>query len=164
MPEMRAVELRVHGVSGGQAEELLDVEPAVRVSGDPLAGFFRWRLKRDTETVPGVPREIFAWGKLTSGRSSRALWLLLLPFMLVNIAYWMRPARSAQAPSRGMAAAEHVYGAAVRLLALSLTALLVLAAAGVGMDLIGWQCAGYGRECAELRPLLGVLAAPGAPL
>ncbi|WP_052809576.1 hypothetical protein [Streptomonospora alba] len=164
MPEMRAVELRVHGVSGGQAEELLDVEPAVRVSGDPLAGFFRWRRKRDTETVPGVPREIFAWGKLTSGRSSRALWLLLLPFMLANIAYWMRPARSAEAPSRGMAAAERLYGAAARLLALSLTALLVLAAAGVGMDLVGWQCAGYGRSCAELRPLLGMLAAPGAPL
>ncbi|GAA4939090.1 hypothetical protein GCM10023224_20610 [Streptomonospora halophila] len=164
MPETRAAELRVHGVSGGQAEELLDVEPAVRVCGDPLAGFFRWRRRPDTETVPGLPREIFAWGKLTSGRSSRALWLLLLPFMLVNIAYWMRPARSSQAPSRGMAAAEHVYRAAARLLALSLTALLVLAAAGVGMDLVGWQCAGYGRRCAELRPLLGLLAAPQAPL
>ncbi|GAA4897590.1 hypothetical protein [Streptomonospora salina] len=163
MPKMRAVELRVHGVSGGQAEELLDVESSVRVSGDPLAGFFRWRRKSDTETVPGVPREIFAWGKLTSGRSSRALWLLLLPFMLVNIAYWMRPARGHQSPSRGMAAAEHVYGAATRLLALSLTALLVLAAGGVGMDLIGWQCAGYGSECTELRPLSGLLAAPGAP-
>ncbi|MUL43302.1 hypothetical protein FZ103_19380 [Streptomonospora sp. PA3] len=164
MAKTRAVELRVHGVSGGQAEELLDVEPAVRVSGDPLAGFFRWRRKPDTETVPGVPREIFAWGKLTSGRSSRALWLLLLPFMLVNIAYWMRPARSAEAPSRTMAAAEHAYRAATRLLALSLTALLILAAAGVGMDLVGWQCAGYGRRCAELRPLLGMLAAPEAPL
>ncbi|WP_460999060.1 hypothetical protein [Streptomonospora sediminis] len=164
MPEMRAVELRVHGVSGGQAEDLLDVEPAVRVSGDPLAGFFRWRRRPDTETVPDVPREIFAWGKLTSGRSSRALWLLLLPFMLANIAYWMLPARSAEAPSPAMALAEHAYRAATRLLALSLTALLVLAAAGVGMDLIGWQCAGFGQRCAELRPLLGVLSARGAPL
>ncbi|QBI52193.1 hypothetical protein [Streptomonospora litoralis] len=164
MPEMHAVELRVHGVSGGAAAELLDVEPAVRVSGGPLAGFFRWRRKEDTETVPGVPREIFAWGKLTSGRSSRALWLLLLPFMLVNLAYWMRPARGAESPSRWAAFAEHTYRAAARLLALSLTALLVLAAAGVGMDLAGWQCAGYGRECVQLRPLLSMLSAPPLPL
>ncbi|MBX9391181.1 hypothetical protein, partial [Streptomonospora nanhaiensis] len=162
--QLRAVELRVHGVSGGEAEELLDVEPAVRVSGDRLAGFFRWRRKPDTETVPGVPREIFAWGTLTSGRSSRALWLLLLPFMLVNIAYWMRPGRLDDARSRLGAAADATFGAAVRLLALTLTALLILAAAGIGMDLVGWQCAGHGTACAELRPLLGPLSAPGAPL
>src|SRR5699024_3638918 len=64
------VELRVHGVSGGQAEELLDVEPAMKVGGDRLAGFFRWRRETDTETVPGVRREIFAWGNLTSGSAS----------------------------------------------------------------------------------------------
>jgi hypothetical protein len=164
MPDERVVELRVHGVSGGQAEELLDVEPAMRVSGDALAGFFRWRRRRDTECVPGVPREIFAWGNLTSGRSSRALWLLLLPFMLVNIAYWMRPGRLGPHRSPLLRAADLVYGGAVRLLALSLTALLVLAAAGVGMDLVAWQCGGYGARCAELRPLLGFLSAPGAPL
>ncbi|MDA0565033.1 hypothetical protein LG943_11980 [Streptomonospora sp. S1-112] len=162
--QLRAVELRVHGVSGGEAEELLDVEPAVRVSGDRLAGFFRWRRKPDTETVPDVPREIFTWGTLTSGRSSRALWLLLLPFMLVNIAYWMRPGRFDDPRSQLGAAADAVFGSAVRLLALSLTALLILAAAGIGMDLIGWQCAGHGAACAELRPLLGPLSAPGAAM
>ncbi|MFC7743021.1 hypothetical protein ACFQXA_21780 [Nocardiopsis composta] len=116
--------------------------------------------------MPGVPREIFAWGNLTSGRASRALWLLLLPFMLVNIAYWMRPGEPGDRPpgSRSLLVADAVYGSAVRLLALCLTALLTLAAAGVGMDLIGWQCAGYGARCAELRPLLGVLSAPGGLL
>src|SRR5699024_12427596 len=73
-----SVELRVHGVSRGQAEELLDVEPAMKVVGDRLAGFFRWRREAATETVPGVRREIFAWGNLTSGSASRAFWLLLL--------------------------------------------------------------------------------------
>ncbi len=163
MPAETVVELRVHGVSGGQAEELLDVEPAVRVGGDDLAGFFRWRRKHDTEVVRDVPREIFAWGNLTSGRSSRALWLLLLPFMLVNVAYWMRPGRrGARPPSRLYRWADHAYGISVRLLALSLTALLVLAGAGIGMDLIAWQCAGYGEQCAQLRPWLGVVSAPGA--
>src|SRR5690606_40799592 len=66
--------------------------------------------------------------------------------------------------SRSLLVADAVYGSAVRLLALCLTALLTLAAAGVGMDLIGWQCAGYGARCAELRPLLGVLSAPGGLL
>ncbi len=117
----------------------------------------------DAERDPGarpdgpVP-EAYVWGNLTSGRASRALWLLLLPFMLVNIAYWMRPGEPGGRPPAAWAplVADSVYGSAVRLLALCLTALLTLAAAGVGMDLIGWQCAGYGARCAELRPLLGV--------
>ncbi|MBB6173879.1 hypothetical protein HNR23_003939 [Nocardiopsis mwathae] len=164
MPDERAVELRIHGVSGGEAEELLDVEPAMRVSGDGLAGFFRWRRKPDTEMEDGVPREIFAWGNLTSGRASRALWLLLLPFTLVNMAYWMRPGRPDDRPGLLCRLADAGYGLSVRLLALSLTVLLTLGAAGVGMDLVAWQCSGYGERCAELRPLLGFLSAPEAPM
>ncbi|GAA2021477.1 hypothetical protein [Nocardiopsis rhodophaea] len=164
MPDERAVELRIHGVSGGEAEELLDVEPAMRVSGDSLAGFFRWRRKPDTELEDDVPREIFAWGNLTSGRASRALWLLLFPFMLVNIAYWMRPGRPGDRPGRVRRIADGGYGTAVRLLALSLTMLLTLTAAGVGMDLVGWQCSGYSEKCAQLRPLLDFLSSPGSPM
>ncbi|RKS06050.1 hypothetical protein DFP74_1673 [Nocardiopsis sp. Huas11] len=157
------VELRVHGVSGGQAEELLDVEPAMRVGGDRLAGFFRWRREPDTETVPGVRREIFAWGNLTSGSSSRALWLLLLPFMLLNVAYWMRPGRMDREPAGLSRLANNVYGASVRLLALSLTALITLATAGIGMDLVAWQCGGLSEACADARPWLGFLATSDAP-
>ncbi|WP_150240592.1 hypothetical protein [Nocardiopsis quinghaiensis] len=159
------VELRVHGVSGGQAEELLDVEPAMRVGGDRLAGFFRWRREPDTETVPGVRREMFAWGNLTSGSASRAFWLLLLPFMLVNVAYWMRPGRMDRAPTGARRLANNAYGAGVRLLALSLTVLITLAAAGVGMDLVAWQCAaGLGEECVRARPWLAFLGSPSSPL
>ncbi|MEU0237008.1 hypothetical protein ABZ234_04900 [Nocardiopsis sp. NPDC006198] len=159
------VELRVHGVSGGQAEELLDVEPAMRVGGDRLAGFFRWRRKADTETVPGVRREIFAWGNLTSGRSSRALWLLLLPFMLINVAYWMRPGRMDRSPTGVRRLANNAYGAGVRLLALTLTMLITLAAGGIGMDLVAWQCAaGQGEECVRVLPWLAFLASPASLL
>ncbi|MBB6118271.1 hypothetical protein [Nocardiopsis algeriensis] len=163
--QLDSVELRVHGVSGGQAEELLDVEPAMRVGGDRLAGFFRWRREADTETVPGVRREIFAWGNLTSGRSSRALWLLLLPFMLVNVAYWMRPGCQDR-PVAGLGKiADNTYGAAVRLLALTLTSLITLAVAGIGMDLVAWQCAaGLGQECARVRPWLSFLASHSSAL
>ncbi|MDT0328276.1 hypothetical protein [Nocardiopsis lambiniae] len=159
------VELRVHGVSGGQAEELLDVEPAMRVGGDRLAGFFRWRRGTDTETVPGVRREIFAWGNLTSGSASRAFWLLLLPFMLVNVAYWMRPGRAGRDLRGPARVADNVYGAGVRLLALSLTVLITVAAAGVGVDLLGWQCAaGLGEECVRARPWSAFWASPESVL
>ena len=158
------VELRVHGVSGGQAEELLDVEPAMKVGGDRLAGFFRWRREADTETVPGVRREIFAWGNLTSGSASRAFWLLLLPFMLVNVAYWMRPGRMDREPRGIRRLANNVYGAAVRLLALSLTVLIVLAAAGIGMDLVAWQCSAQGVRCVEARTLSAYLPSTGSAL
>ncbi|TQN27598.1 hypothetical protein FHX37_4320 [Haloactinospora alba] len=160
----RAAVLRIHGVSGGDPEELLDVESTKRVAGDGLAGFFRWRPPEDTRSLSGVPREIYTWGNLTSGRSSRALWLLLLPFMLVNIAYWMRPGHTSPQSPLASRMADGAYGTAVRLLALSLTALLTLAAAGVGMDLVAWQCGGAGRACAELRPWLGFLSRPDAPL
>ncbi|WP_369797740.1 hypothetical protein [Nocardiopsis sp. CNT312] len=152
------VELRVHGVAGGQAEELLDVEPAMRVAGDGLSGFFRWRSAADTETVPGVRREIFAWGNLTSGRASRALWLMLLPFMLVNLAYWMRPGRAGTGPGSAPRTARAVYGASVRLLALALTMLITLAAAGVGMDVAAWQCSAQAERCATAHPWSAFLA------
>ncbi|PRY00746.1 hypothetical protein [Allonocardiopsis opalescens] len=136
----RAIELRIHGVSGTPADELLDCVPSVRVLGDGLAGFFR--LRRDVEPPPGdVVKEAYTWGNLTSGRSSRALWLLLLPFMLANLAYWMRPRQLGGGYGAAHNAVNHVYDAVVRLLALSLTLLLALASAGVSMDIVAWQCA-----------------------
>lgn len=163
-PTRNCVELRVHGVSGGQAEELLDVEPAMRVGGDRLAGFFRWRREPDTQSIPGVRREIFAWGNLTSGSASRAFWLLLLPFMMLNVAYWMRPGRMDRGQTGIRRGASVAYGAGVRLLALSLTVLITLAAAGIGMDLVGWQCGGLGAECVQARPWLAFLASASSPL
>lgn len=140
---MTAVELRVHGVGGSTPEQLLDSGPARRVAGDADSGFY-------VASDPDL--EAYCWGNLTSGAASRALWLLMLPFTLVNASFWMGPRRA-------------VNEALVRLLSLSLTATFVLSAEGVGTDLLGWQCAAQ-RGCRERHTWLrwlghGFLATPG---
>ena len=101
-------ELRVHGVSGTPPEQMLD-QPAdliKRVGGAVKAGFWRrWYPGGSTRDEPDQRHlEAYAWGQLTSGPATRALWLLLLPFTLVNVAHWMLPpyrrhSGSARSPS-----------------------------------------------------------------
>jgi hypothetical protein len=145
------VELRVHGVLGTPPGTMLADPIPVRVAGDRLAGFYRRALKRNAPPAAGVVPEAFSWGSLTSGAAARALWLLLLPFTLVNVCFWMRPRRHgvADAISRWL----------LRVLALSLTSTLVLASVGVAVDLIAWQCAAPGQACAADRSWLRWLSA-----
>ncbi|MBA9051960.1 hypothetical protein HDA42_001138 [Streptomyces costaricanus] len=100
-------------------------------------------------------QEAYVWCNLTSGDAGRALWLLLLPFMVVNLAHWMRPA----APARPRAV--RLYGLLVRLIALTLTVLLVAAACEVALDLVAWQCAGA-RGCARRHFWLAFLTPDAA--
>ncbi|GGO96223.1 hypothetical protein GCM10012280_55230 [Wenjunlia tyrosinilytica] len=130
----------------------------VRVGGDGTAGLHRRTDDHDAEARPddyrgtAVP-EAYCWSNLTSGNSSRAMWLLLLPFMVVNLAHWMRP------PSgRRRERLDRSYDLLVRLAALSLTVLLVAAACEVSIDLVAWQCAGT-PGCADHKAWLGFLAA-----
>src|SRR5205814_5317914 len=88
-----AIELRVHGVSGSPVEAELDRPWVGQVAGDGDSGFYRPRPEIGGTTGPGgATLEGYRWGSLTSGAAARALWLLLLPFMLANIAIWLRPA------------------------------------------------------------------------
>lgn len=146
MAASQVVELRVHGVSGTPAEELLDTPHAKQVAGDNKAGFYRPRfdadhssgLSRDDEPLrPHL--EGYAWGGLTSGAPTRALWLLLLPFTLTNVAPRLRPAGPTLRPGAKRVNLYFLWLFS-RLLALSMTVLLVAALAGVAVDLIGWQC------------------------
>jgi hypothetical protein len=153
------LELLVHGVGGTTPGKMLGDPRTVRVSGDDTAAVFR----RAEDTGAGKGRrdgpvqEAYVWCNLTSGDSSRALWLLLLPFMVVNLAHWMRPAAA------GRQRAVRLYGLLVRLAALTLTVLLVAAACEVALDLVAWQCAGE-RSCARHHTWLAFLApAPAAP-
>ncbi|WP_434099875.1 hypothetical protein [Streptomyces viridosporus] len=155
-PSGAALELLVHGVGGTTPEEMLDDPRTVRITGDDIAAVFRRADDADAERRPddrrdGPVPEAYVWCNLTSGNGTRALWLLLLPFMVVNLAHWMRPS------SRGRTRTVRLYGLLVRLAGLSLTVLLVAAACEVALDLAAWQCAGT-RACAERHSWLGFLS------
>ena len=137
----QVLEIRVHGVSNTPPHSVLlagSETEIVRVAGDEVTGFYR---RRDADPSAPVQTQAYSWGQLTAGVRARkdvyrALWMLLLPFALVNVAFWSRtrfPPQWQQARTGGLTS----YLA--RLLAASLTCTLVLAAAGIGVDLVGWQ-------------------------
>ena len=150
-----ALELRVHGVSGTPPESLLDRPLVEQIAGDKIAGFFRPRLEHeqlDDAPNPFAPKRSgaarlvgYCWGGLTSGSAGRALWLPLLPFTLINIAPRSRPARARSGET-------WLIWYLCRLLALLMTGLFVLTGAGVGDDLMGWQCA-HTQRCSQASPV-----------
>ncbi|MFE0045508.1 hypothetical protein [Streptomyces albireticuli] len=160
-PETRAaqgvaLELLVHGVGGATAQSMLGDPRTERVTGDDTAGIHRRTDDLDAEDDPREPRdgpvrEAYVWSNLTSGNGSRALWLVLLPFMVVNLAHWMRPAADARTRT------ARAYGVLVRLVALSLTVLLTAAICEVTLDLTAWQCAGN-RACSSGKAWLGFMS------
>ncbi|MGW5607658.1 hypothetical protein ACWEWI_16435 [Streptomyces sp. NPDC003753] len=155
-PSAPALELLVHGVGGTTPEEMLGDPRTVRITGDETAAVYRRADDADAERRPGAHRdqpvpEAYVWCNLTSGNAARALWLLLLPFMVANLAHWMRPT------TIGRRRTVRLYGVIVRLVGLSLTVLLVAAACEVALDLVAWQCAGA-RACAGRHTWLGFLS------
>jgi hypothetical protein len=58
----------------------------IRVAGDDDAGFY---ARPDDPHVQG-----YVWWKLTTGAIVQALWILLLPFTLFNVANWMFPEKT----------------------------------------------------------------------
>ncbi|MCK1797716.1 hypothetical protein MTQ01_17115 [Streptomyces sp. XM4193] len=154
-----ALELMVHGVGGATPQDVLDDPRTVLVTGDATAGIHRRADDEDAEERPedyrdGPIREAYCWSGLTSGNGARALWLVLLPFMIANLAYWMRPAAPLRHP------AQRLYSAIARLLALSLTVLLTAAVCELALDLVAWQCAGS-AACAEGSSWLSFMAVSG---
>ncbi|GAA2371177.1 hypothetical protein [Streptomyces carpaticus] len=145
-----AVELLVHGVGGTTPQKMLEDPRTTRVTGDNTAS-----LHRRTDDAADRPwsdttpsREAYSWSNLTSGNGARALWLLLLPFMVVNLAHWMRP------DVRGTRRTQRLYDLLVRLIALSLTVLLVAGACSAALDLLAWQC-GASAACTAHTSWLG---------
>lgn len=151
-------ELRIHGVSGIPPESVLDHPLLKRVAGDDTAGFFRrwYPSGRSADLTSGRRVEAYCWGRLTSGPAARSGWIMLLPFMLANVAHWMLPAVPAEATA-SRAAAGRASAVALRLFGLVLTFTLVLTAVQVAVDIVGWQCAGIYR-CGTSSPLTTLLA------
>ena len=163
-PPGEVVELRVHGVHGTSPASMLGVEPGevTQVAGDSLTGLYRTRSGelpfRQLRGRP-VSVEAYSWGTLTSGVKGflgwvqRALWLVLLPFALANLAYWARLRLD------GSTSASRWGARATRLGALLLTVFMVLVPALVGIDLVAWQCyRGDSPGCVPLPGLLDPLA------
>ncbi|MFG2076228.1 hypothetical protein [Nonomuraea maritima] len=124
-------EIRLHGVGGATPGSLLGEHPIQRVSGDTIAGFYR------RPDAGGRHIEAYSWGGLTSRSSARVLWLLLLPFLLANLAGWMLPPRLLQRP-RMFA----LYRIATRWAALAVTLNAVLYLTWIPIDYVGYQCGG----------------------
>jgi hypothetical protein len=146
----RVLELRVHGVSNTPPAQILGLQPEPGesapqpwlVAGDPVTGFYR---SPTAALDDPVPVEAYSWGQLTSGARTardveRALWTLLLPFTLANVALHARPEIPADPDTERWASRSGITAWLIRLFCLSLTGTLVLAATGIGVDLFGWQC------------------------
>ncbi|MBB2938032.1 hypothetical protein FHX82_005108 [Amycolatopsis bartoniae] len=129
-------ELRVHGVGGTTPDALLrDLAPR-QAAGDRVAGFYRTDDLPARGDVPARHVEAYSWGGLTSRSGVRVLWLLLVPFLLANLAGWMYRGDGGERPS-GPWFAWHRVTANLACLALTVNAVLV--AVLIGPDLIAFQ-------------------------
>lgn len=151
-------ELRIHGVAGSSAESMLgltarlsvvDVRRPVTPDGvEPQPGDISvWR-------PPHVEPHLraWSWGSLTSGRWYQAFYLLLLPFMIANLAGWMLVVRHGPTPDgpdgpdgRTGPTAEfrdtalRASAFLVRLVGMLVTVVFVLSAQLLLADVVGWQ-------------------------
>lgn len=117
------LELRIHGVGGASAESNLETPTTLLVAGDQTAGFYRaWFPGQNSARTP--LREAYCWGKFSYSTVTSAVWLLLLPFALVNLASWALPAphrASAEANQSDWRQVRRVSRVLLRLLGLVLT-------------------------------------------
>ena len=153
------IEIRVHGVGGEPPSRMArDPEPRL-VGGDRLGGFWRARNPVVREPAgpgkPGVYREVLSWGGQTSGSTLHALWVLLLPFALFNVAGRMHVVvePTTGAYNRARAAAHRAVCRSLGL-SLTLTAVTMLCAIAFG------PVAECDAACAERSRVLNALLVP----
>ncbi|MES5821739.1 hypothetical protein [Streptomyces sp. RG80] len=133
------VELVIPGTGVVDREEVLRPPGVRQVSGDDSAGWYR-PAEEDTDE-PRTLREVYDWPRLLIGGAGRAVWLFLLPFLMINLVTWMEP----RLPDRSWPGALYSFGA--RLLGLSLTVMLVGVFGQAVMDQIVWQCGADTAVC-----------------
>jgi hypothetical protein len=132
------LELRIHGVGGAAAADNLETPNTLQVAGDGTAGFYRaWYPGGSARGRPR--REAYCWGGLNTRATSRAFYLLLIAFMLINVAHWALPGRTASV--------VHMIGRSLlRLLGLAVTVAFFTTAVTVLGDLVAWQAAAPHRR------------------
>lgn len=159
------LELRIHGVSNTPPHSTLDLPEGdiIRADGDELGSFWQRSPKcvnppsgARGHTPDGVHREAYSWGNLarstfTAGSGViaqlvsflvRTLWTLLLPFAMVNVAYWSRRLHDGDDSATFKPLKKgHSRGAWVlRLSGMSLTLMVTVTAVVLSVDLVGIQC------------------------
>jgi len=143
------VELRTHGVSGTPPASILGAKSVVQVNDGPRGRFFQEAEPTNSEvanpyqhsiSLDEVPhrrlREAYHWGSMTSGGFMQAMWALLLPFALVNVAQWMLPGPTGPKKPWTVTAARAV----LRVIGLLLTALISAQMTVIVADLLFAQC------------------------
>ncbi|ODT97808.1 MAG: hypothetical protein ABS81_29350 [Pseudonocardia sp. SCN 72-86] len=138
------VELRVHGVAGTPPAVMLQLVPPVRVDRPDAAGSDADGAISEWRRPPERPElRAWSWGSLTSGRWYQAFYVVLLPFMLANIAGWAllagpdSPADAAVPARRGARLRAGVL--LVRVAGLLVTVVFVLWAQLIVADLVAFQ-------------------------
>ncbi|NLS08498.1 hypothetical protein HGQ17_00445 [Nesterenkonia sp. MY13] len=126
-------QLRIHGVGGFPGPELLglaDSTEAVVVERGSGQGRDRSTLiaRRDQRHITG-----YGWGHLTSGSPLQPLWVLLLPFSLINTAGW------AHHPTSETSARLRAIRGLVHLSAGLLTSSYLVWVAIIFVDYLGYQ-------------------------
>lgn len=148
-PAPLILDIRVHGVSNSPPAEMLESDPDAieRVDGDALGSFWARKDKASKDGVTAT--HAFSWGNQTrtGGGALAAIgrafvhvgWFLLLPYALVNLAYWTREIRYQR---DGTTRAWHgdIGSGTVRVFGLVLTLIAVAAFCSVAIDMVAVQC------------------------
>jgi hypothetical protein len=139
-PAEHWVELRIHGVSGTPPEAMLESEHVKQVAGDSWGRFFRPvdGVGEPVDDVPGRTLEGYHWGKYTSGSWLKGLWLILIPFGIVNAAAFMLPDPGHSTAGRW---AHRTGLGLIRAIGIGLTSTFALTAGLICVDLLGYSYA-----------------------
>lgn len=160
-PNAGVTEIRVHGVGGANPSSMLGRFDVYQVTGDATAGLFRATNPEESDRTV----EAYSWGGLTARGRARALWVLLLPFALINLAGWMvepipppvTTLRDGEKPSWLIrtivwiaSKLERTQRILIHVTALAMTGAYVMWIALMSMNLLAYQC-GAREACAGDR-------------
>jgi hypothetical protein len=127
------VELRVHGTNGTPPDKMLEESDPKQVAGDDQGRIFRRTEPFGARTKSFRQAEAYHWGRYTSEGASKALWLLMIPFALINVA------RYTQLMGQERTWREKTHEVWLRLLGLLLTGMLIQAACYICWNIMAQQ-------------------------